>query len=213
MKKKRLPFSEAVEVEKPSQNQAQLGGETQQAKTLTGGEAMTEQYVMENAKFLLEDLDWFWPVGWWILPTGEEVYVVKESPYKSEEACLILEKWTREELEKIFWRIYEEKKEGRRGGVALEENWSEEEREKAEEWVLKRRAIEYFVEEEIWQRGKAFFNNYPNFIKKYKAILEKLIPEEFWDWDRREQEKFIRELYSSVVEEGVRQGYHLYICL
>ena len=183
-----------------------------------GGEAITEQYVKENAKFLLEDdLDGFWPVGWWILPMGEEVYVVKESPYKSEEACLILEKWTREDLERVFWRIYEEKKKsrrkGRRGGVALEENWSKEEREKAEEWVLKRRAIEYFVEEEIWQRGRAFFNNYPNFIKKYKAILEKLIPEEFWDWDRREQEKFIRELYSSVVEEGVRQGYHLYICL
>jgi len=191
---------------------AQLGGEAQQAKTLTGGGAITEQYVRENAKFLIEDLDWFWPVGWWILPMGEEVYVVKESPYKSEAASFILEKWTREELEEVFWRIYGRREKGELGGVALEENWSEEERKKAEEWVLKRRAIEYFVEEEIWQRGKAFFNNYPNFIKKYKAILEKLIPEEFWDWDRREQEKFIRELYSSVVEEGVRQGYHLYIC-
>jgi len=176
---------------------------------------MTEQYVMDNAKFLLEDLDEFWPIGWWILPVGEEVYVVKESPYKSEEG-FILEKWTREELEDVFWRIYEEKEKGERNGlymVALKENWSEEEREKAEEWMLKRRAIEYFVEEGIWHRGKVFFNNYPNFVKKYKPILKNIIPEEFWSWDRIEQERFIRELYSSVVEEGVRQGYHLYICL
>ncbi len=203
-------------MDRKQQVQTPAGRVSQQSQNQEGGEAMTEQYVIANAKFLLEDLDWFWPVGWWILTMGEEVYVVKESPYKSEAASFILEKWTREDLEKVFWRIYEQKEKGERDRlymVALKENWSAEERKKAEEWVLKRRAIEYFVEEEIWQRGKAFFNNYPNFIKKYKAVLEQLIPEEFWGWDRREQENFIRELYSSVVEEGVRQGYHLYICL
>ncbi len=195
--------------------QAQLGGETQQTKTFEGGKTM--QAVAQSQiefvhlydhppippvpwKFVVEDTDWFWPVGWFLYPIGDgELWLVKkESPRNihAKERCdaligikvngelvfaepewnnEVLQVWERERVASLFDGV----KRGEYSGVVIKENCSEEEREKVEKMLRWLTVIRLLLEdkERITEYGEVTFGRYveryySRWLKEFREFFE-----------------------------------------
>jgi len=179
-------------------------------------------------KFSITDNDWFWPVGHLLSPVGNgELWVVKkESPlneYAREKADLVgikingelvfaepewnnqvLQVWSRGEV----FALFEDALKGKYSGVAIEENWTNEEREKAEKWHRLMCLIRELLEDELSYGEYTFYRHveryYSKWIPEFKDFFEKLARTE-------DRARFLKTLKQDLQKEGFIKGYFMYI--
>jgi hypothetical protein len=182
-------------------------------------------------KFSVEDNDDYWPVGWLLYPIHDgDIWIVKrESPknvYARESSELvgvringklvlktvewnnqILQVWSR----KTVLALFEDVVRGKYSGVALDEHWTTEEKEKAEKWHKLMYITKALLEDEdrISRYGELTFLRYAEcyyskFLTEFKDLFEKIAKME-------ERITFLKDLKRSLWNEGFRNGYFMYV--
>jgi hypothetical protein len=185
-------------------------------------------------KFSVEDNDDYWPVGWLLysIPTHDgDIWIVKrESPknvYVKESSELvgvringelvlktvewnneIVQIWRKDEVLSLFEAVVR----GKYSGVAICENWSLEEREKAEKWHKLMYVIKALLEDEdrISRYGEYTFLRYAEcyyskWLVEFKDLFEKIAKME------EGRITFLKNLKRSLWNEGFRNGYFMYV--
>ncbi len=184
-------------------------------------------------KYLVEDTDWFWPVGWFLYPIGDgELWLVKrESPRNiyAQENCELIgikvngeltfeeTEWNNEVMQ--IWSkdqvlsLFEDVVRGKYSGVAIWENWSPEERGEAEKWHKLMYVIKALLEDEdrISRYGEFTFLRYAErYYSKFLAELGDFFGK-LSKMKKEERITFLKELKKSLWNEGFRNGYFMYI--
>jgi hypothetical protein len=182
-------------------------------------------------KFSVSDNDWFWPVGWLLYPVGDgELWIVKRESPKNDLAKedmewigieiggdlvfaepewnnQVLQVWSREEV----FALFEKAIKGKYSGVAMEENWTTEEQERAEKWHRLMWVIKSLLEDEdALNYGEHTFlkyieRYYSEWIPEFKDLFEKLAVAE-------DRTRFLKSLKRDLQRTGFREGYFMYIC-
>ena len=183
-------------------------------------------------KFSVEDNDDYWPVGWLLYPIHDgDIWIVKkESPrnvYARESSELvgvringklvlktvewsnqILQVWRKDEVLSLFKTVAR----GKYSGVALDEHWTTEEKEKAEKWHKLTHIIKALLQDEdrISRYGEFTFLRYAEcyyskLLTEFKDLFEKIAKME------EGRITFLKNLKRSLWNEGFRNGYFMYI--
>jgi len=167
--------------------------------------------VVKQAKFFVQAVRHNGEeVGLWLLPEGGMVKVVEmgDSP---ERRRLRVYLWKEEEFEQFSEKATLNKrrwfKDWKIKSVHVkEENWTEEEREMAEEWEKKSKLlyefIHFFITEGLTRED---YEHLP-----CKHIME--LPEDFWHWTFKKQLNFLLDgIYQKHRRKGYRKGYYLFL--
>jgi len=183
-------------------------------------------------KFSVEDNDDYWPVGWLLYPIHDgDIWIVKkESPrnmYARESSELvgvringklvlktvewsnqILQVWRKDEVLSLFKTVAR----GKYSGVALDEHWTTEEKEKAEKWHKLTHIIKALLQDEdrISRYGEFTFLRYAEcyyskLLTEFKDLFEKIAKME------EGRITFLKNLKRSLWNEGFRNGYFMYV--
>jgi hypothetical protein len=219
------------------QAESQKGGGAMRNLMTAGGVAIEFIHLYDSDlpsvpwKFLIEDRDWFWPVGWVLHPTGDgELWLVKrESPrniHAKESYDLVgikvngelvfvepewnnevLQVWSREEVLSLFEDVVR----GEYSGVAIWENWSPEEREKVEKWNKLMQVVKTLLEDGDLRYGEFTFlkyaeRYYSEWLAEFQDLFRKIAKME------EGRITFLKGLKRSLWKEGFRNGYFMYIC-
>jgi hypothetical protein len=149
-------------------------------------------------------------VGLWLLPEGGvvkvveiydtperkklRVYLWKEEEFEqfSEKATLNKRRWFKD------WKI--------KSVHVIEKNWTEEEREMAEEWEKKAKLL--FEVLYSFMTKRLTREDYERLPCKHMVEL----PEDFWHWTFKKQLNFLLDgIYQKHQRKGYRKGYYLFL--
>jgi hypothetical protein len=236
MKKEQMQITPAGRVSQQSQNQK--GGVVMKAVAQSQIE-LVRLYGNPSVpsvpwKFVVEWEDYFWPIRWMLYPLGEEGslwLVKKESPWneyareKSEIVGIfidgelvfaepewnneVLQVWERERVASLFDGV----KRGEYSGVVLEENCSEEEREKVEKMLRWLKVIRLLLEdkERITGYGEITFGRYVE--RYYSEWLGEF--REFFEGIGKlkgeERIRYLKHIKESLKKELDKTGFFMYV--
>jgi hypothetical protein len=182
-------------------------------------------------KFSVEDNDWFWPVKWLLYPLTDEAWVVKRVSPNNELAAEAYEwvgievdgklvfktrEWSNEIVQvwdrKSVLAFFEDVRSRKLSGVALEENFTQEEKEESEKTLRLLKVIRMMLEdaERIIRYGEAMFSRYIEYYSKW----EKEFGEFFKELAKMGGEERIRYLGSmkEILERKLYEtGYFMYV--
>jgi hypothetical protein len=180
-------------------------------------------------KFLITDKDDFWPIGWLLYPVDGTLWLVKkESPkniYAKESMELVgvkvngelvfeepewnnevIQIWSKGQIISLFEDVVRRKY----SGVALDENWTNEEKEKAESWHKLRWVVKKLREDEraLKYGGESFIRYVERYYRlaEFRELFEKLAK-----MKEEERVRFLDALKESLEQEGFMNGFFMYV--
>jgi len=184
-------------------------------------------------KFTIQNLDWYWPIRWWLCPLDDarNVWLVKrvspDNPYALERLDYIgveiggnlvyvepewnnevIQIWNKESVLSLFKDV----RDRRLSGVAVEENWTQEEKEKAEKWHKLVWVIRMLLkDEDVLESGERAFRAYieryyQKWLKEFGDLFEKLAT-----LKPQERKGLLEDLKVNLEKEGFEEGYDMYV--